>query len=268
MAHSNPSLLPTVITDKNGKVTTVHKKQAAATASPVGVPAPALGGKAKPKTTLASRVKDVAQAFSQGSERQVIKTKVERWIKFSTPEQLVVLDEVLESFDSMSEHEKFVVIAALEPLTYRTGHTNAIHEVLAMRSAFCSDWAVANNPRHTSAVEGYVVGMRTDNYRTPLDLTDNEAVRENKALIRFAYELTTRSPYGGFLPVYQAQTQVGADSYVYEYDREELKDLIRENADRVDVMVELALDNETCDPQRLQALMEHEGHSSLTGGAL
>lgn len=63
---SNPHLIPTVITDINGKTTTVHKKPASTRASSPGLPAPALSGVRKP-----SRVELTNQALEELSRHSV-----------------------------------------------------------------------------------------------------------------------------------------------------------------------------------------------------
>jgi hypothetical protein len=271
MAHSNPSLVPTVISDKHGKVTTVHKKNDMQQSSSVTkAPAPTLHGDIKSeKPSAASRIGGINDVLAGGSWGKARQTKAAKLVKFSTPEQLDILDEALAGFDGGSDREQSVLAAIFDPLTHRTGPTGAIHELLAHRKAFASEWAVKENPPlHLYGLEPFVHGLREDNFRAKLDCTDESVVNGNIALIRFAYEVRERAPHGGFLPVYEAQIGVGGATTAYAYESDDLKTLIAENADRVDSLIDLALTHKTSDAQRLRALLEHEGHSSLTYGML
>lgn len=271
MTNSNPSLVPTVIADKNGKVTTVHKKNDATQPPSLSkVPAPTLyGGIKSEKPSTASRIRGIRHALTGGSWEKPIQTKAERFIKFSTPEQIDILDEALAGFDGSSEHEQAVLASFFEPLTKRTGDSGAIHELLAHRKAFASDWAVSENPRlYIDDLNGLAYGLRDDNFRENLECTDESVISENIALLRFAYEVKERAPRSDFLPVYEAQMGVGSSRVADVYKSEGLKELIRDRADRVDELIELAVANKTTEPQTLLALMDHEGHSSLTYGLL
>jgi hypothetical protein len=271
MTHSNPDLTPTVIADKNGKITTVHKKNDAQQSSSVAkVPAPTIyGGIKSEKPSTASRIRGIGHALTGGSWGKPRQTKAEKLVKFSTPEQLDILDDALAGFDGASDHEQAVLASIFEPLTTRTGPTGTIHELLAHRKAFASEWAVNENPAiQIYGLEPFIHGLREDNFKTKLDCTDESVVNENIALIRFAYEVKERAPHGGFLPVHEAQIGVGGHTTAYAYDSDDLKTLIAENADRVDSLIDLALTHKNSDAQRLRALLEHEGHSSLTYGTL
>lgn len=271
MAHSNPNLTPTVIADKNGKLTTVHKKNdATASSSLSSVPAPTLyGGIKSTKPSTASRIRGIRHALTGGSWKKPVQAKSERFVNFSTPEQLDILDEALAEFDELTDHEQAILASIFEPLASRTGNSGAIHELLAHRKAFASEWTFRENPSlQIDNLEGLVYGLRENSFQTKLDCTDESVVNENIALIRFAYEIKERAPYGGFLPVHSEQIGVGGDSTASVYDSEDLKNLIRENADRVDDLIELSLAQKTSDPHRIRALLEHEGHSSLTYGLL
>lgn len=271
MTHSNPNLIPTVVADKNGKVTTVHKKNEAQQSSSVTkVPRPTMyGGIKAEKPSTASRIRGITRALTGGSWGKPVQTKAAKLVNFSTPEQLEILDEALAEFDDVSDHEQAVLASIFDPLTHRTGPTGAIYELLAHRKAFASEWAVNENPSlQLYGLEPFVHGLREDNFRAKLDCTDESVVNENIALIRFAYEVKERAPHGGFLPVYEAQIGVGGATTAYAYESDDLKALISENADRVDSLIDLALTHKTSDAQRLRALLEHEGHSSLTYGML
>lgn len=279
MTHSNPNLTPSVISDKNGKVTTVHKREVKSTASSMSkVPAPALGHNKEPKVTMVARVRGINHVIStvKGGVT-VIKAKTERFLASSTPEQLAILDEAIAGFESATEHERRVLSTILEPLIERKWKTGAIHEALAHRVAFASAWAVSNIPnRHITGLEPFIYGARKqgDDFKTKLDCTDESVVSEQTALLRFAYELKERAPFGGFLPVSSKQVEVDYDdtgtvyAAVYSYEDDELRNLIAENADRVDDLIEFSVTQQTSDPHRLRALLEHEGHSSLTYGLL
>ena len=276
MEHSNPNLTATLVTDKNGRLTTVHKKRdSPASMSRANVPAPTLGAKA-PRVTNASRLRGISDVFI--IENKIPnKAKVKQWLAESTPEQLDALDDALESFASATRREKYVLSMILDPLTYRTGYTEATHELIRHRQAFTSEWAISNNPvNHITLLPAFVYGARQQSitdFKTALDCTDENAVRENIALLRFAYELQERATYGGFLPIYKdrvavsdAQEHPHVNAYVY--DDPKLKDLIKEYADRVDDLIEFSITQKTSDPYRLRALLEHEGHSTLVYGML
>jgi hypothetical protein len=279
MTNGTPNLTPTVIADKNGKITTVHKKDATSAPSSMSrVPAPALGYRREQKVTMVSRYRGIATIISKGSSSEkAIKAKTDRFLASSTPEQLDILDEAISGFDSATDHEQLILSTILEPLSIRTGKTGAIHELVAHRAAFASEWSINNKPRrYMHGLEPFMFGVRqreTD-FSTKLDCTDESMVGEQTALIRFAYELKERAPFGGFQPVYNVKVEVDHDNtgYVYAsahaYENDELKNLIIENADRVDDLIEFSVTQETSDPHRLRALLEHEGHSSLTYGLL
>lgn len=55
---------------------------------------------------------------------------------------------------------------------------------------------------------------------------------------------------------------------IYPYKNDFLAYVISENPDRVEDLVDLAIANETSDPQRLLALMNYDGPSALSSGAL
>jgi hypothetical protein len=279
MTHGNPNLTPTVIADKNGKITTVHKRDAKSAASSMSsVPAPALGYRRETKVSMVSRYRGIATIISKGSSSEkAIKAKTDRFLASSTPEQLDILDEAISGFDSATDHERLILSTILEPLSIRTGKTGAIHELVAHRAAFASEWSINNKPRrYMHGLEPFMFGVRQQgtDFSTKLDCTDESAVGEQTALIRFAYELKERAPFGGFQPVYNVKVEVDHDStgYVYAsahaYENDELKNLIIENADRVDDLIEFSVTQETSDPHRLRALLEHEGHSSMTYGLL
>ena len=270
MTHSNPKLVPTTVTDKNGKVTTVHKKSETTVASRSGVPAPKLSAKQAAHESKASRVRRITHALeSDEFDRHVVKAKVERFLASSTPEQLSVLDEaVSESFDASSPHEKRVVASILSPFSANRRSTKIIIELLTLRKAFASDWAKRTEPRQQiHDLDAFIYGLREEQSKAPLDLTDEKTNEQNIALLRFAYELKERAPYGGFLPVAIKADNL-REQVAYVYDSEDLANLIRKYPERVDEMIQFALDNETCQAHRLRALVEHEGHSSMTSGWL
>ena len=270
MTHSNQNLVPTTVTDKNGKVTTVHKKAESVAATRSGVPAPKLSAKQAAHESKASRVRRITQVLeSDEYDRHVVKAKAERFITSSTPEQLAVLDEAIgESFDTISQHEKRVMASILSPLAANRRSTKIIIELLTLRKAFASDWAMKTEPRqHIHDLDAFVYGLREGQSKNPLDLTDENTNEQNIALLRFAYELKERAPYGGFLPVATKADNL-REQVAYVYDSEELANLIRKHPERVDDMIQFALDKETCQAHRLLAFLEHEGHSTMTSGWL
>lgn len=271
MANNNPNLTPTVIADKNGKITTVHKKNDAQKSSSMAkVPAPTMyGGIKSEKPSTASRIRGIRHALTGGSWGKPIQAKADRFIKFSTPEQLDILDDAIAGFEDLTDHEQAVLSSIFEPLTKRSGDSGAIHELLAHRKAFASNWAVRENPSlYLESLDALVYGLRGENFKGSLDCADESVVNVNIALLRFAYEVKERAPRSEFLPVYEAQMGVGSSRVADVYKNEGLKELIRDRADRVDELIELALTNKTTEPQTLLALMDHEGHSSLTYGLL
>lgn len=260
MAHSNQNLVPTVITDVNGRVTTVHKKMTAGTAQKK-LPPPGI----KKSPSKASRFRAIEEVLAS-SGRKFIKAKADNFLTFSKPAQLEVLDEVLSSFSSADPHEKKLIAHALAPLSSKNMGTSTIHDFLALRNAFSSEWAISNSPKETP-FESYLLGLREDLYK-PLDTSDPEVNKGTEAVLRFAYEVKSRAPYGGFLPVYSAQSGQDRNIILYVYDRPELATLIRENHDRVDEMIQYALDHQTCDPDGLWRFLNHDGPKPLTSGFL
>ena len=280
MTHSNPNLLPTVVTDKNGKITTVHKKNNShASSLAASIPAPVLGHRRVQKATTVSRFRTIAHVAAEGTiSASVIKGKTERFLKNSTPEQLERLDEALAGLESVTTHERLILSSAFTPLAQRQGDTGAIHEIIAHRKAFASEWAVRNEPRSFMYhLESFIYGARDNGKgsKYELECSDESVVNPNIASIRFAYELKERAPYGGFLPTRNGQVITGDDpkggytfGEAFFFDRRELKSLVEEYAHRVDDLIEFSITQQTSDPHRLRALLEHEGHSSLTYGLL
>jgi hypothetical protein len=272
MAHSNSNLTPTVVSDKNGKITTVHKRQDSAAVPVSNVPAPVISESMSPlpsKAVLARRVVDKLEYPTLHMEP--VRAKIKKWVDRSTPAQLAVLDEAVGwAFGDCSEYEQSVITGILNPLATTRGDTQAIDELLALREAFCSDWAEKTEPGiYTDMLEGFVYGIRDEKNRSkPLDLSDEGVNRQNIALLRFAYELMERAKTPEYLPTteYVLDEHTQAAAYVYKSD--DLKALICQYADRVDDLISLALDNDTTDAHRLRALLEHEGHSSLVYGML
>lgn len=220
---------------------------------------------------IEDRLRKIVAAVSEGTgtAREPAMTKIAKWLEKSTPQQIADLDEALESFDSLSGQEKFVIGSTLEPLTYLSGLTGLIHETLALREAFSSPWAVSARPGvAVGNYDAYVLGLRFEGEdKAPTKYGDEKVKRETVALLRFAFELNKRTPYGAaYNPV--REVRAGVDRFAFVYSSEELKEFVRAHADRVGELINLALDHQTCDPQRLKILLEYGGPQPVASGVL
>lgn len=272
MALTNQNLTPTVISDKNGKITTVHKRQDSAFTAAPNVPAPFISEPVSPLPSKAVLVRRVADKLEYSTLNMTpVRAKIKKWVDRSTTAQLTVLDEAVGwAFEDCSEYEQSVITGILNSLAATRGDTQAIHELLALREAFCSDWAEKVEPGvYTDMLEGFVFGIRDQNNRSkPLDVSDEGVNKQNIALLRFAYELMERAENPEYLPTkgYILDEITGDTAFVYKSD--DLKSLISQYADRVDELISLSLEHETSEAHQLRALLEHEGHSSLVYGML
>ena len=260
MAQSNPNLIPTVITDVNGRVTTVHRKQGAAVSNRK-MPAPVL----KKTPSHASRLRDLKSVVDDSS-RTMIKSKAEKFLKSSTPEQLAVLDEAVSRFHDAPQHERDVISYALGSLALKNRDTGIMVEILTLRNAFCSEW-MSNNQYRTFDFEALILGVR-EQHDTPIDTSTPDSNKRAEAVLRFAYELKSLAPQGGFLPIAISTRPEANYKFVYGYDRPELVTLLSEHPDRVDELIQYALDQQTCDPTELWRFINHDGPKPLTSGFL
>ena len=272
MAHSNPNLTPTVITDKTGKVTTVHKRQEKQSQSRSSVPAPALSAGKTPTPTTASRLRSITRILSEEMNRTPNKTRAKRLIDYARPANLAALDEALTAYENATPHERSIIHSALLPLTSREQPVDAVFELLALRSAFLSERSTQGEPRLSEYIlESYVYGVRkvrTNYYDMQLSWRNEVQKAQNLALLRFSYELHEHGEYGNWLPTSQAQVGRDGNRYSQDYKDANLTNLICENFDRVDELIEAALAHKTCDPQQLKAFLEHDGPKSMTSGWL
>lgn len=274
MALSNQNLVPTVIADKNGKVTTVHKKSDAKQSSLVAVPAPAISGSNKEvKPTLASRMKGIENVFDSEPDYKPNKAKMKRLLEFSSRDKLQVLDEALSSFDGASEHEQSIIKSIMLPLTSRIRRSDCIFELLAMREAFTSEQSEENSQGMLIYIlEEHVYGVRnakSENYNLELDWTDQSVKEQSIALLRFSYELQQNVVSSWrFSPTYSAQLGTGTDESANDWVSADLVNLISDFPDQVEGMINVATAHQTNDAQLIWGIMQHKGHPSLTSGAL
>lgn len=261
------NLIPTQRTDKNGRTVIRHMKPVASHASNMSrVPAPAVG---KPRTAK-ERLKDI-EAFLHKGRRGIIPSMARRWLADSVPEELDRLDSVLSEYDEMPEREQFVVREAMNTLSNPRANTEFIHESLALRSAFCGEWSVENQPAFSN-LSDYIMGLRESfglslEHHVSLRFRDEQELREAISVTRFTYEMDRRFPRQAFRPAEHAYVRNTGDSYLQHKDPA-LVALLREHHDRVGEMIEFSAEHFTCDAQALRAHLEHDGPSAVSSGYL
>jgi len=261
------NLIPTQRTDKNGRTVIRHMRPvSSAAANASGFPAPSVTS----KQTMKERVAAI-DAFFRKHRRMVVPSKARAFLSDSTPEELERLNMVLESHDDMPEREKFIVHEAMRSLSTPRETTEFVHELLALRSAFCGEWSVRNSPS-IKGLTDFVYGTRESLGASleefgSLRFKEEQELREAVAVTRFTYEMDRRFPRQDFRPAEHAYIRSTGTGYLQHKDPA-LVELLREHCDRVEELIEFAAEHRTCDVQALRAYLEHEGAKSLSSGYL
>jgi hypothetical protein len=203
--------------------------------------------------------------------RAVVTSKARKWLSGSVPEELERLDAALDGYDDLPERERHVIQVAIGALGVSRGETEFAHELLALRPAFCGEWATESGAS-IGGLSDFVYGVRESfglslEHVVSLRFRDEQELREAIAVTRFTYELDRRFPRQSFRPAEQAYVRSTGASYLQHKDPA-LVALLREHHDRVEELIEFAAEHRTCDPQILRAHLEHGGATSLSSGYL
>lgn len=261
------NLIPTQRIDKNGHAVIRHMRTVASAASNMsGVPAPSVAQ----KRTMKERIERV-DALLRKTGKTAIASKTRKWLAGSVPEELERLDVVMDGYDDLPVRERGIAQVALGALSASRGKSEFIHEILALRSAFSSEWSVETQAS-MMGLPDFIYGLREafglslDHY-VSLRFRDEQELREAVAVTRFAYELDRRFPRQSFRPAEHAYIDSTGISYLQHKDHV-LVSLLREHPDRVGDLIEFSAEHLTCDPQALRAHLEHNGPTSLSSGYL
>lgn len=261
------NLIPTPRTDKNGNTVIRHMRPVSAPAASGAAIPPVALPKSAGKRTAKLRMEEIAAIF----RNPLVASKTRKLLSASTPEELDTLDTVLREYDGMTPLEQKVVKKALRPLTVGRGDTEHVHEILALRSAFCGPWAEENDPAVTG-IEDYIYGVRDAfgvslYHRYSMKFRSEQELNEAVAVTRYLFEMDRRHPRQSFRPADMTYLSGINISYL-KFKDPALVALLREYPDRVEDLIEFSGEQQTSGVHALRAYLEHEGASSLSGGYL
>ena len=263
---NNNSLVPTPRTDKNGLTVIRHMRPQSTPALRTALPPVTLSKDAAKRTT-----KLRMEELSAIMKTPLIASKTRKLLSGSTSEELDRLDTVLREYHGMSPREQKVVHKALRPLTVDRKDTDHVHEILALRSAFCGPWAEETNPSVTG-IEEYIYGVRdalgvSIYHRDSMKFNSEQELKEAVAVTRYLFEMDRRFPRQSFRPADQTYLS-SIDIGYLKFKDPVLVTLLREYPDRVEDLIEFSGVHQTSEAHRLRAYLEHDGASSLSGGYL
>lgn len=277
------NLIPTPVVDKNGKLTTVRKKVVTAHSSISAIPVVNPPAPDVSKAELLSAMMEVFGVSATSSSSQFFSVQIERWLDSSTPEQLAELGVVLDALgpldgfdddtdDPVVKRERAVIRGIMNETIQNRTHQIHAHDMLAVRSALCSDYS-RENKLPTKDAFPYFIGLISKNGRVlpPYQrLTREELI----SATRFAYEVVNRNPSPSSIPVHSAYVESTDDRgdvktiFAAEYKSAELVELVTSNPDRVGELIELAETRKSCDPSLLKELLNSEVHKAMNPGWL
>lgn len=276
------NLIPTPVVDKNGRLTTVHKKTVTTSPSGTAMPAVSLPTPAVAREHLMSAMMEIF-GISGASSSHFFSSQVGNWLDSSTPDQLAELETVIgelgpldgldgDTDDPVVKRKRTVIRGIMnETIQNRTQRVYA-HDLLALRSAFCSDYARVNE---LPLGQGFAhfIGLISKNGSIipPSERATNEELISG---IRFAYELGVRLSDYSAMPT-QSSAVVSIDDrdestalYSSEYKSRELLELVMRNGDRVGELIDLVEERGSCDPVMLQELLDSDVHHAVNPGWL
>lgn len=281
----NSNLVPTPRTDRNGKTVIRHMKTAKE-ASKTVLPVPAVTP--QPVVTVRQVRRELydfldnntRNGYADSSDYRVL----DRWLSHSTDDQLIKLSAAInfvndntDSSDAAVLREAKVIRMGLQDTLNNSALTRHAHGFLAARSAFCSDRSVTSESPLMSALPHYL-GLCCDNNGSALPEEQLPSSEQLHATLRYAYEVTAAIMHHGNkaeFPVNEigamAQGEREGETSTYEilpYKDKSLLEMVSTHADRVEEIIALSLEAQTTDPARIAALLDHDGHSTLSSGAL
>lgn len=234
------------------------------------------------KDSIEHLLSSVLEVFGFEPETQTsnyFTQQMERWLESSTPEQLSDLSDIIEilgPLDGLDEdtddpgviHERGVIRDIMNATLVDGGRRAYAHDMLAVRSALHSNYTLSAErmmPFFIGAIskDGHVLAPEK---RLP--------VEQLVSVTRFAHEVTDRLRSIDNNPI--SSTYVyGIDAsgektsiHAAEYRSQELFDLVATNADRVDELIEIAVNRKSCDPSMLQEILRDDYHPSMSSGVL
>lgn len=281
------NLVPTPRTDRNGRTVIRHIRDdtTAATTRQL-LPAAAL-----PETPPSIRqVKRELFNFLDDNTRSGYPdssdyTLLEQWLEVSTGDQLSELLTAIHtvrdsknSSDPVLLREAEVIRAIMHDTLNNKAHMVHTHDMLRFRSSF-SDARFDLPKSSLKIILGVYVGNRCDMHGKPLPERELPTPEGFSASLRYSFEMMIACLYHGHdkqaIPVTEIYLTAegkgpsGRATYsIFPYRDQELAYLISENPDRVENLIDLSLANKTSEPDRLLALMDYDGHATLSSGAL
>lgn len=212
-------------------------------------------------------------------------TLLEQWLEVSTGDQLsgllTAIHTVRDSKNSSDPdllREAEVIRAIMYDTLNNKAHMVHAHDMLKFRSSF-SDSRFSLTRSSLKIMLGVYLGNRCDMHGKPLPERELPATEGFAVALRYSFEMMIACLYHGHdkqaLPVNEifitaaGNNPSGRATYsIFPYRDQELAYLISENPDRVENLIDLSLANKTSEPDRLLALMDYDGHSTLSSGAL
>ena len=271
MSKNRDGLVAVKRMDRNGKFVTRHvKPDAAFSAGAKAMPAPRL---TKRTITAANRADLINEAAGHIKPADTLKKTLER----ASDEMIKTLDEALTVYGAPSSdpaviREKQVIQKALHSLARGSADDDKlVHEMLALRSAFCSPWAVENDaPISNSLMKEFFYGYGIRSGQE-LSLTP-KWVAGLSAFVRFAYEMKERCPDADFLPTVQKHVNIGGHNRTHPaqvYRDTDTANFIFTHAQQTTELIEIAIKHQTSDAKMLDYLLESgEASKAVSSGWL
>lgn len=281
------NLVPTPRTDRNGRTVIRHMR-------PEDAATPAR--QALPVATLPAGPLDVRQVkrelfnflddntrngYSDSSDYTVL----EQWLDVSTGEQLLGLVTAIQtvresktSDDPALLREAKVIRTIMHDTLNNKAHLLHTHDMLRFRSSF-SDCRFELTKSSLGIMLGVYVGNRCDMHGKPLPERELPTPEGFAASLRYSFEMMSACLYNGharqalpvteiFITLEGKRPNEKMTYSIFPYRDDSLADLISDYPERVEDLIDFSLGNNTSDSDRLSALMEYDGHTTLSSGAL
>lgn len=251
MSHRN-HLTPTVITDRNGKTTTVHKKQPVAHVAPPVIPAPAAAAGVLPEHVKARLAKELVTLLDSHSllgigKSAKLQRRLERFKEASTFE---LLKEVAEWNNSLPHPEgNFMYLTIMEH------KESVVRETAFFRLRF-------NKKQRSHAATYLVSGLHfLDRYAETKHL---EQLTGTELEIASAF-LNVTAVLSRHASRYNAEVNTYDTHGVY-IKSPELQELIAEHYDKSEDIITYIQERQSAEPDDLRNYLEHTG--ALRDGVL
>lgn len=280
-------LWPTRIVNKNGVATTVHKRaEVDQVVSRASIPLPVVIS--QHTRNHESRMQTLVTLLDYGNDSH-LRESLEALLNDSTPQQLATVDESLDEFRKYHHRDynlvadqhyirQSEVLASIFLLVRED--PEVVHEVLAVRAAFSSDWS-CSTMKNLFHLNEFVRGVKDDENRDPegrcqpLDLSTPERLNAVVAMVRFAYEANRRFGKEDFYPLIDREEQKYSSDGMWRgrvqaqvYKSEALRLLIAERPEVVGDMLDLMIEHRTDDAQILRGLIEGTPSKPMASGYL